>query len=363
MATFATRLPASNSPADAALEAILQEIAVPKAVLTEARHRRDLVLELAMTHEAARAKYVSGSVAHGTHNKPLEDTDCGVKIDRSFKAFRAFGPDAPESQGPEAFIQMFAAFIEPQLHARGYARAEVNLDGNRAIKFEFNEPVDIDDWGPVDPYVDLIVGLSRATGGGLWIPNRRENGWDAADPEHHTWLMTKRDPKALRVHRTHVLRLGKRAVKRDAVTPGQIKVMCSWNLSAIALDYVDEERPTAAGLAGLFADAASSIATGLTEDPSPVVQDPIKLPDGVTCAMASERLEEMAAIVTAAMAARSRAGAREQLKSLYGDEIDAIKAREREQLNRSLAAGGDSAALGSALHLPHAPKQTRSDGA
>lgn len=363
MHTFATRSTGSTSPADDALSGILREIAVPRAVLDEARRRRDLVLDIAMEHDAARARYVSGSVAHGTHNKPLEDTDCGVKIDRRYESFRAFGPDAPSGgKGPEEFIQTFAAFIEPRLRDRGYPGAQVDLEGNRAIKFEFNERVDIEDWGPVDPYVDLIVGLARADGRGLWIPNRRRNGWDPADPEHHTWLMTERDAKSLRVHRAHILRLAKRAVKRDEVMPGRMKVMCSWNLSALALDLVDEPGPLAAALAEFFADAAESIVASLTEDPSPVVQEPIKLPDGVTLDMASRRLDEMAGIVMAALGARSRAGARAELSRLYDPEIDAMRAREQEKLDRSLG-NRDGGALAGALALPAATKVTRSDGA
>lgn len=362
MTTFATRT-IGSSAADAALEEILREIAVPMPVLEEAKRRRKLVLGIAMEHGAARAAYVSGSVAHGTHNKPLEDTDCGIKVNRRFEALRMFGPDAPgQGRGPEGFIQLFADFIVPRLRERGYPDAYVDLSGNRAIKFEFNEQIEIDDWGPVDPYVDLIVGLARADGGGLWIPDRRRKWWDAADPEHHTWLMTKRDPKPLRVHRAHLLRLSKRAVKRDDLTPGKVKVMCSWNLSALGLELVDDHRPLAEGLIEFLSDASASIAGGLTEDPSSVVDEPIKLPDGVTCGVAARRLGEMAEILEAAGAANSRAGARAHLAQLFGQEIDAIRSRDKQQLNRGLR-NRDGTAMSSALGLPHAMKPTRSDGA
>jgi hypothetical protein len=359
MATTDTRPTGSTSAADAALADILDEIGVPRPVLTEARNRRDLVLDIAMEHEAARARYVSGSVAHGTHNRPLEDTDCGIKVDRRVQPFRQFGPDG-DGRGPEEFIQAFATFVLPRLRERGYPHAEVDLTGNRAIRFEFNETVEIDDWGPVDPYVDLIVGLDRRDGG-LWIPNRRRQGWDPADPEHHTWLMTKRDPKALRVLRAHVVRLGKRAIKRDELMPGRTKVMCSWNVSALALDVVDDENPIGVALASFFAESAASIATGLTDDPSPVVTEPIKLPEGVTYAMASERLYEMASVVAAALDARSKAGARRELEALYGPELEAIREREQAQANRILGSGG---AGGAAATLPFvAPsKRTSSHG-
>lgn len=360
MATLNTRPAGSTDAADAALEDILSEIAVPRRVLDEAKRRRNLVLDLAMEHDAARARYVSGSVAHGTHNRPLEDTDCGIKVDRRYEAFRQFGPDG-DGYGPEEFIQLFAAFVLPRLRERGYPRAEADLDGNRAIKFDFNENVEIDDWGPVDPYVDLIVGLARHDGG-LWIPNRRRQSWDAADPEHHTWLMTERDSKQLRVLRARVLRLAKRAVKRDDVEPGFTKVMCSWNLSALALDAVEDTWPIGTALAGFFGDAAVSIGHGLTDDPSPVVEMPIALPKGVTCEMASERLGQMAAIVAGALDARSKAGARRELEALFGPELDAIRERERVGMNNFL--GNRSGQVAAAATVPFtAPgKRTNSHG-
>ncbi len=158
-------------PADAALNEILQEISVPMAVLEEARRRRDRVLAIAEEHDAARdgAGFASGSVAHGTANRPLEDADCGVKVNRRFEAFRAFGPDAAEDRGPEAFIKLFSEFVLPRFR-RHYPNAEVNLSGNRAIKFLINETVEIDEWGAVDPYVELIVGLDRVGAPGILDP-------------------------------------------------------------------------------------------------------------------------------------------------------------------------------------------------
>jgi hypothetical protein len=363
MSSFMTRATGSRVPVDSVLREILKEIAVPIPVLEEAKRRRNLVLTIAMEHQAARDRYVSGSIAHGVHNKPLEDADCGVLIDRRFEEFRAFGPDAGGTgRGPEAFIQLFVDFITPRLQARGYPNAQVNLDGNRAIKFEFNETVDIDNWGPVDPYVDLIVGLARAEGRGLWIPNRRQNSWDAADPQHHTWLMTERDAKALRVHRAHVIRLSKRAVKRDEFIPGRMKVMCSWNLSALALERIAEVRPIGEALAGFFADAAADIQVALTEDPSPVVERPIGLPDGVTQTLTSQRLYEMAEIVTNATDQRSAPGARLVLQQLYGVEINAIREHQKNALNRVFRAS-DTTAAAAALSIPTPPKPTRSHGA
>ncbi len=363
MSSLMTRTTGSKLPVDSVLQEILKEIAVPMPVLAVAKSRRDLVLAIAMEHQAARDSYVSGSIAHGVHNKPLEDADCGVLIDRRFDEFRAFGPDAGATgRGPEAFIQLFVEFIAPRLRARGYPDATVNLDGNRAIKFEFNETVDVDAWGPVDPYVDLIVGLARAEGRGLWIPNRRQNSWDAADPQHHTWLMTKRDDKTLRVHRARAIRLAKRAIKRDEFMPGRMKVMCSWNVSALALEHITEVCNIGETLAGFFADAAAAIQVGLTEDPSPVVERPISLPDGVTQMRASERLYEMAEIVTNATGQLSTAGARIELQQLYGTEIEAIREHQKQVLNSAFRAS-DATAAAAALSIPGPTKLTRSHGA
>ncbi|MGA8746447.1 MAG: hypothetical protein WB507_11360 [Solirubrobacterales bacterium] len=349
------------TPGDVALAEILEEIAVPMAVLEEARRRRDQVLAIAESHDAARdgAGFPSGSVAHGTTNRPLEDADCGVKVNRRYEAFRVFGPDAEEDQGPEAFIQLFSQYVLPELRRR-YPRAEVDLEGNRAIKFLFNEPVEIDEWGAVDPYVELIVGLDRVDAPGIWIPNRRRREWDPADPELHTDLMTLRDPRPMRVLRAHILRLAKRAVKRDGANGG-VAVMCSWNLSALALEFVTETGPLGPALLAFLRTASESISAGLTQDPAPAVVEPIGLPDGVTQEQASRRLAEMATVVEAALCAHSKEGARAHLEVLFGPEIEGILARERKRLGQGLR-GGDSAALTAALGAARTLKPTRSGG-
>ncbi len=362
MTSVAARSAGSKPPVDTVLHDILKEVAVPLAVVDEAKNRRKLALEIAMSHEAAREGYVSGSVAHGTTNKPLEDADCGIVVNRRFQAFRAFGPDAPGGgEGPRAFVAMFADYLEPRLREH-YANAEATIGGKRAIKLEFNETVEIDEWGPVDPYVDFIVGLAQAEGRGLWIPNLRSDTWDPGDPIHHTWLMTKRDERALRIFRAHLLRLAKRAVKRDGAVEGGTAVMCSWNLSALALEGVTELTSLGAGLAGFFSFASSEIRQGLTDDPSPVSTEPIKLQEGVTTEQASRRLAEMAAIVEEANAQLSKARAREVLVQLYGPEIEVVSKREGNQPADGLTRG-DRAAVASVLGSPISPKPTRSYGA
>ena len=357
--------PLAPRPGDKALEAILRHVAVPRDVLSEAKARRNLVCELAMRHSAARATWYSGSIAHGTHNSPLGDADCGVMVDRRSVEFRAYGPDAEGTGlGPELFIQSFAEAILPEVRAAGYPDADVDLSGNRAIKFMFNSRVDFGELGEVDPYVDLIVGLDRRDAAGIWIPNRRKNGWDAAHPQKHTELMTARDPQELVVHRAHLIRLGKRAIKRDGQEPRK-PAMCSWNFSALGLKHVDEREPLATALTSLFANASTSISTGLTKDPAGVA-DPIALPDGMTNEQSAERLAQMAGIVQSAAEAASLAEARRILSALFGVEIDEIRARHQSvtrssPLNPALRTG-NAAAVGAALGAPELRKKTRSHG-
>jgi hypothetical protein len=360
--------PILRSPADHVLERILREISVPADVLREAKHRRDLVCRLAELHEAASRSYFSGSIAHGTHNSPLGDADCGIVIDRRVEGFRFYGPDAQIGrQGPESFYQGFAAFIQPKLREAGYPAATLDLTGKRAIKFVFNELIEFDEFGPVDPYVDLIVALRRdEEPKGLWIPNRTTGWWDPANPERHTWLMTERDEKALSVFRAHVLRLGKRAVKRDGAGPGRIQAMCSWNLSALGLEIIRDRQPLAVGLAEFLSLASRSIAQGPTEDPAEVA-GPIVLPEGSSCELAAERLNAMADVVWEAIGSRSEQGARATLEPLFAEELESIQSRETSEkfrsnpLHRALRSGEPTAvatALGAGVPL----KRTASDG-
>ncbi|HZJ10665.1 MAG TPA: hypothetical protein VFD39_13280, partial [Trueperaceae bacterium] len=265
---------------------------------------------------------------------------------------------------PEEFIQSFAAVVLPILRDNGYSAAEVDLSGNRAIKFKFNTPIDFGELGPVDPYVDLIVGLDRREGPGIWIPNRRKNDWDAAHPQKHTELMTQRDSQELIVHRAHLIRLGKRAIKRDGQEP-RVPAMYSWNFSALALKHVEDRAPLASTLGDLFSDAAVSIAAGLTEDPAGVA-DPIALPDGMSNEEAAARLSKMAAFVSKAAQAGSLVEARCILSPMFGTEIDEIRAREKERvrdnaLNPALRSG-NATAIGAALGTTDPPKATRSHG-
>jgi hypothetical protein len=215
MDSVAERPSGSRAPAETVIKEILDEIAVPRDVLEEAKKRRNLVLEIAGQHPAGRKGFPSGSVAHGTENKPLEDADCGEMIDRRFEEFRAYGPDASGvGKGPTAFVESFRTFIESRIRRTYPEATATTLSQKRSIKVEFNEAVDLDEWGEVDPYVDFIVGLSMAERSGIWIPNLETDSWDPGDPMLHTSLMTERGSRDLRIFRARVLRLAKRRKAR-----------------------------------------------------------------------------------------------------------------------------------------------------
>ena len=170
MSTVSIRSAGSSSAAPV-LRSILEEISVPLDVLKEARARRDLVLSIAAAHQAARARYSSGSVAYGTTNSPLEDADGGIKINRRLQDLREFGPDAPSGGlRPEGLMEHFGLYVVERLRRRGYPNATVDFTGNRAVKFYFHAPVEIDKFGEIDPYVDFIVGLARSEAFGAVDP-------------------------------------------------------------------------------------------------------------------------------------------------------------------------------------------------
>lgn len=96
-------------------------------------------------------------------------------------------------------------------------------------------------------------------------------------------------PQDLRVHRARVVRLAKAAVKND----GERAVLCSWNISALALTHITTTGKLSESLSSFFATMARSIEGGLTRDPAGV-SAPIKLPDGISRDRAVKRLRYFA---------------------------------------------------------------------
>ena len=168
------------------------------------------------------------------------------------------GPDSDKGEGPEEIVD------DVRRHVMGivretYPNARSRLI-KRAILIRFNEP----NTDGVDPSVDHVVALTRKDADGLWIPNRDKDGWEASHPEQHTRLLTA-DGKRLRVHRARVIRLAKAAITHDS-TPALI----SFNVEALALAQITEVKTLAESLQLFFDTAASSIKSGLTEDPAGV---------------------------------------------------------------------------------------------
>lgn len=337
--------------ANALIDAIRRHVAVREDVLSAAKRRRDRVRELALQHPAARAGFNSGSVAHGTANAPLNDTDCGIVLDR--RKYWTYGPDG-EGRPPRPLLQEFSDWILPRLR-RQYPNVTCEIT-KRALLFEFNDPLEFEGGVVCDPSVDLIVGLDRRDGPGLWIPNTERPGWDPSDPQRHTELFIATE-RELRVHRARVVRLAKVAVKND----GDAKVMCSFNIEALALEAVTETSPIAPALSAFLLAASEAIAVSLTDDPAGV-SGPIKLPDGVTRAMASHRLEQLGRIVEASLAAESEAEARRILSGVFGPQIDALREDERGRLRDALNAR-DGVGVASVLGSAREQKPRRSFGA
>jgi hypothetical protein len=334
--------------ANAVIDAIRRHVAVRDEILRAAKGRRDLVRELANEHPAARAGFNSGSVAHATANAPLNDTDCGVVLDR--RRFWAYGPDGG-GEPPGPLLDSFRDWIFSQLRTH-YPKVTCEIT-KRALLFEFHDALTFEGGIEVDPSVDLIIGLDRRDAPGLWIPNTERPGWDPSDPQYHTalFLDTEQD---LRVHRARVVRLAKVAVKND----GDYKVMCSFNIEALALELVTETGSIAAALATFLIDVAAEIAVELTDDPAGV-SGRIKLPDGITQVRAAERLQQLGQIVQASLDAQSEAEARRVLAAVFGPQIEEMREHEAESVDARMRRGLSAVA---APLLSNAYRPGRSDG-
>jgi hypothetical protein len=334
--------------AEKLLGEVRDQIAPEDEVLKAARERRELVKTEAMKFRGTARGFNSGSVAHGTANNPVNDADCGVVLDRRHHI--DLGPDGA-GVGPADTVEELVEKITPGITAK-FPKATVDTT-KRAVLVEVNEPV-----GDEDPTVDLIVGLARKEDDALWIPHLDADRWDPSHPEEHTRLLTA-DPAGLRVHRARVLRLAKAAVCND----GDKRVMCSFNIEALALEHIMKVRPTLGeSLEILFAGAAASIAKELTPDPAGVSK-PIKLPQGITQETAARRLRFFAAQVRQAREAYSRAGVLAALIEVFGPQLPSAPRSTKSSLADELRRGERGAATTGAFGAAAADlKPTRSFG-
>lgn len=103
---------------------VSSKIAADEKVLEEARKRRDLVAQSAMSIDGSLRWFRSGSVAHGMVNKPVSDADSGLMLDR--RSYPALGPDG-DNEGPEDVIDKLCNIERPKVRGKyevpkGYGR-------------------------------------------------------------------------------------------------------------------------------------------------------------------------------------------------------------------------------------------------
>jgi Second Messenger Oligonucleotide or Dinucleotide Synthetase domain len=248
------------------LNDIRSQIAADEKVLKEAQDRRDLAAEGGMELDGALRWFRSGSVAHGTVNKPVTDADSGLVLDRRNERYAKLGPDG-EGAGPDDICDEVAELVGDKVRTE-YPEARVKQT-RRGICVEYNEPLNADE----DPTVDLIVTLTRKGAEGLWIPDRDDNSWSASHPEKHTELFTG-DSKELRALRARVARLAKAWNKQ--FDEGD-RPLSSFNIVTLAWENVkDSSVPLDEALAGWCRYAHDELENEETKDPAEV-SEPIRL--------------------------------------------------------------------------------------
>jgi hypothetical protein len=201
----------------------------------------------------------------------------------------------------------------------------------RGLFVEFNEPLNAEE----DPFVDLIVTLTRKDADGLWIPDREakaeKDKWTPSHPEKHTELFTG-GAKELRALRARVARMAKAWNKQH--DEGD-RPLSSFNIAALALEHVDDSSvPLDEALAGWFRYAHDELDKAPTDDPAGV-SDPIRL-----LLPKSEVVKRLGAAADDLDEARANEGdedkVREALARVYPDYIDApSKAALAEALKTS----------------------------
>jgi hypothetical protein len=223
--------------------------------LDEARTRRRSVLQICRGFRGALRTYVSGSLAAGVVTHPVVDADGGVVFDR--RVYPSLGPDG-DGEAPTQLVSDLHHFLGPEIR-RSWSEAKV-YDMKRGLRIFFHEPLS----DGQDPYVDVVVGIGRGAGAGLWIPNLDIPRWDPSDPEKHVELFTQ-GSRGLRRARAQVTRLGK-AWNNQYGSPG----MTSFNVCALAREAITTAVPVDEGLSTFFDHAATALNERRTEDPAGV---------------------------------------------------------------------------------------------
>ena len=245
------------------LESIRSEIAADPKSLREAANRLGTVLAAASRHPDALRTFCSGSLASRFMNRPVEDADGGLIIDR--RKHPSLGPDG-DGELPRKLVDDVHQLIRPLLVCR-YPNIRIETM-KRGLLARFDEPLASGE----DPTVDMVIALNRVDAPGLWIPNLDRNRWDPSDPERHVELFTS-GWQELRQTRQGVARVAKAQAKQYSEP-----AVCSFNIAALAWECTELAEPLDRALLRFYDYAATQLARHLTADPAGV-SEPIKVKD------------------------------------------------------------------------------------
>lgn len=235
-----------------------------KEAIDEARARRDLVKEAALTYEGALRFIKSGSLAHHTISGRVSDADGALMLDR--RVYKDYGPDSDEGLGPEDLVVGVAEDIRDTVK-QVYPNVYISTNHKRAIYFRFRDPLPDDQ----DPTVDLIIGLDRKDQPGIWIPNLDDNSWDPSHPGKHSEMV-----KARRQSTGHTSSKVVRALKLFS-KQWEKELLFSFHWTAMMLESYPTRKPLIEGVIDVLNHAADSLEEGDTDDPAGVSR-PINIP-------------------------------------------------------------------------------------
>ncbi|MGA5818794.1 hypothetical protein ACPC54_13170 [Kitasatospora sp. NPDC094028] len=237
------------------LNGIRSQIDAHAEPLAEARERLALVRSTAKAFPGSLRTYASGSLAQHTFIHPVGDGDGGLVLDR--RVYPGLGPDGG-GETPADISAELCGLLGPAVR-EVYPNARCGTS-KRGPKLTFGQPVD-----GQNPTVDLVVALTRKDAPGLWIPNLKNDTWEASDPESHVKLFTS-GGAALQRTRRRVVRLLK-AWNKQYSTPG----FSSHNLTVWAWEFVEPGMGMADALSTVLTKAARRVDSGnATVDPAGV---------------------------------------------------------------------------------------------
>lgn len=328
--------------ADDLLANILDAVQVEPETIAAAVERRTDVLTATSGFDGRLRHYRCGSVEYGTAITPPPnrsndkgvDGDGGIVLDRTVHT--TLGPDAAAKDGPCDVVKQVQDHIRPKLKET-YPKVTVGQTTKRAILVRLNAPLE----NGQDPPVELIVALTRKSGGGLWIPNLADDTWDAADPEKHRRLINEKPKPSLRKRRRHVMRLVKHWNKKHSQP-----AFSSFHLQALALDAITDADVGASlrtSLQHFFERAAESLEAGDTPDPADVSDD-FHLENGISRDIAVARLASAGeAMASANSASDDTDTVLAAYRSIFHGEV--VDAASLETERAALSQGNRTAAV------------------